>query len=71
MEHKLGCELSEPYHTQDLEIPGEWNATSAPKNPGGSCASRNRDKGNHPTSGWGSFLAAPALSHLGRELSKH
>jgi hypothetical protein len=35
MEHKLGCELSEPYHTQDLEIPGEWNATSVPKNPEG------------------------------------
>ena len=29
---------------QDLGITGEWNATSAPKNRGGSCASRNRGK---------------------------
>jgi hypothetical protein len=27
---------------------GEWKATSAPKNRGGSCASRNKDKGTPP-----------------------
>jgi hypothetical protein len=31
-----------------LEITGEWNATSAPKNHRGSCASRNRDRGTLP-----------------------
>jgi hypothetical protein len=25
--------LQAPKHTQDLEITGEWNATSVPKNP--------------------------------------
>jgi hypothetical protein len=33
---------------QDLRIMGEWNTTSAPKNQGGSCASRNRDKRTPP-----------------------
>jgi hypothetical protein len=40
--------LQAPYHTQDLRITGEWNATSVPKNFRGSCASRNRDKGIPP-----------------------
>ena len=38
--HSTGCLAS-----QDLRIMGEWNRTSAPKNPRGSCASRKRDKG--------------------------
>ena len=33
---------------QDFRITGEWNATSAPKNHRGSCASKNRDKGTPP-----------------------
>jgi hypothetical protein len=32
-------------HTKVLGIADEWNTTSVPKNPGGSCASRNRHKG--------------------------
>jgi hypothetical protein len=31
-----------------LGITGEWNATSASKNLGGSCAGRNRDGGTSP-----------------------
>ena len=48
---------------QDLGITGEWNATSAPKNQGGSCASRNRDKGTPPNQRLGSFpfRASPTI----------
>ena len=38
----------DPYHMENLMITGEWNATSAPKNHIGSCASRNRDKETPP-----------------------
>jgi hypothetical protein len=44
-------------------ITGEWIATSAPKNQGGSCASRNRDKGTPPNQRLGSFpfRASPTI----------
>jgi hypothetical protein len=37
-----------PKHTQYLGITDEWNATSVPKQPRGSRASKNRDIGNPP-----------------------
>jgi hypothetical protein len=48
---------------QDFGITGEWNATSAPKNLGGSCATRNRDKGTLPNQRLGSIQvgASPAI----------
>jgi hypothetical protein len=54
--------LQAPYHIQDLEITSEWNATSVPKNPEGSCASRNRDKGNPPNQRLGFVLVG--ASHM-------
>ena len=45
-----------PSHTEDLGITGEWKATSVPKQPGVTCASRNRDKGNQPDQQLGFFL---------------
>ena len=48
---------------KDVGITGEWNATSAPKNHRGSCASRNRDKGTLPDQRLGSIQvrASPAI----------
>ena len=48
---------------KDVGITGEWNATSAPKNLGGSCASRNRDKGTPPNQRLGSIQvrASPTI----------
>jgi hypothetical protein len=48
---------------QDLRFTGEWNSTSAPKNCGGSCASRNRDRGSLPNVKLGSIQvwASPAI----------
>ena len=45
--------LQVPLHTQDLKITSEWNTTSVPKQPGGSCASRIRGqmKPNQPANG--------------------
>jgi hypothetical protein len=44
--------------TQDLEITGEWNTTSVPKNYRGSCASRKRDKVNLPDQSLGFVLVS-------------
>lgn len=46
---------------QDLGITGEWNATSAPMNCGGSCAGRNRKKEPCLTRDWDQFRLGPAL----------
>ena len=40
--------LKVSYHTQDLEITGEWNGNIGSKKPRGFCPSRNRDKGHLP-----------------------
>ena len=55
-----------PLATQDLRIMGEWNRTSAPKNPRGSCASRKRDKGtlNYQRLGFILVGASPAIFFL-------
>jgi hypothetical protein len=58
-----------PWHTQDLEITGERNSTSLPKQPGGSCASSNRDKENPPYQWLGFLLVAPACAILGVNLA--
>ena len=46
------CGLQSALHTAGprdrLRITGEWNTTLAPKNHGGSCASRSRDKETPP-----------------------
>jgi hypothetical protein len=49
-----------------LGITGEWNTASYPENHGGSCSSRNRDKGTMPNKRLGSILvgASPAIFQL-------
>ena len=56
--------LQAPKHTHDLGITGEWNTTSVPKNPRGSCASRNRDKGTPPNQRLGSIQVGVTLTIL-------
>jgi hypothetical protein len=46
-------------HTQELGITGEWNATSAPKQPGVACARRNRDTENPPDQQLGFIPVSP------------
>ena len=49
-----------PLATQDLRIMSEWNRTSAPKNPRGSCACRKRDKGTPNYQRQGFILVGPS-----------
>ena len=61
--------LQAPWHTRDLEITGEWNATSVTKNPEGLVLAGTGTKDTCPTSGWGSFGSVLPPCHLGHDLS--